>query len=42
MNFPKKPKFRILDLFCKASGASYGMFWVDPLNIDITGVDIDP
>ena len=26
-------------MFCKAGGASYGMFWVDPLRIDITGVD---
>lgn len=32
---------KILDLFCKAGGASYGMFWVDPLHIDITGVDIE-
>jgi len=41
MNFPLNQKFRILDLFCKAGGASYGMFWVDPLHIDITGVDIE-
>lgn len=31
--------FKVLDLFCKAGGASYGMFWVDPVNISITGVD---
>jgi DNA (cytosine-5)-methyltransferase 1 len=37
-----KQKFKIIDLFCKAGGASYGMFWVDPLHIEITGVDIDP
>jgi hypothetical protein len=35
-------KFKILDLFCKAGGASLGMFWIDPLNIEITGVDIEP
>lgn len=34
-------KIKILDLFCKAGGASYGMFWVSPGNVDITGVDIE-
>lgn len=33
---------KILDLFCKAGGASYGMFWVDPLNIELTGYDVQP
>lgn len=41
MDTPKKQKFKILDLFCKAGGASYGMFWVDPGNIEITGVDLE-
>lgn len=37
----KTQKFKILDLFCKAGGASYGMFWIDPVNIEINGVDIE-
>jgi len=35
----KNQQFKVLDLFCKAGGASYGMFWTLPKSIHITGVD---
>jgi DNA (cytosine-5)-methyltransferase 1 len=34
-------KLKILDLFCKAGGASWGIYWVDPKNLEITGSDIE-